>query len=119
MSERRGLILLAGIVLLAAWAATAPIYPISQPANSGRPPVTQQQTEPPDQPAKANQQPGSVPTLPLYVKAACDHGCGYAENNEGMWEKIRTDPVAAFTGVLAALTFGLIVVGWAQAGRLR
>ena len=49
----------------------------------------------------------------LYVEAECEHGCGYTEE-KGWLERLRTDPVATFTAVLAALTLGLIVTGAIQ-----
>ena len=50
---------------------------------------------------------GSSKTNPVYVIMQCEHGCGFAEDRRSFWGKIWTDPVAAFTVVLAISTIGL------------
>jgi len=110
---RTGAIALAAMLLIAA----APIPP-SNPADQRRPSVTEQQSESHNevQHNKANtaQDSGSAASHPLYVRAACEHGCGYAESDKGWWQKLWTDPIATFSAVLALLTFGLIGVGIVQ-----
>jgi len=119
-SEGRGTVLLAALVVVAALAANSPTVPLQQ-AENGRPPISQQQAKPSNQTqhgdAGTDQKAGTSSAAPLYVKAACEHGCGYSEDNKGWWQKLWTDPVASFTTVLAMLTAGLIGVGISQ-GRL-
>jgi hypothetical protein len=47
----------------------------------------------------------------LYVKAACEHGCGYTEGREGFWQRLWTDPLAIFTAILVAFNFILAFAG--------
>jgi len=58
-------------------------------------------------------QPGSK-AAPLYVNSTCASGC-YVEDRRGFFDKIWTDPVAAFTAVLAISTIGLWIVTGAMA----
>jgi hypothetical protein len=103
---------LVAVFFLAAWTAPFPAFPAPSL------PKAQYQTDPNQRAAVAEQQSsqerGASPTARLYVEAACEHGCGYAEDNKGMWEKIWTDPVAAFTAILALFTLGLVGVGVMQ-----
>jgi hypothetical protein len=85
----------------------------------GGPPVAQREAAPEQEASGAQNTPAKTPdgtsSRPLYVEAKCEHGCGYSEDNKGVWEKVRTDPVAMFTAMLALFTLGLIYVGWRQA----
>jgi hypothetical protein len=54
-------------------------------------------------------QPGSSAAKPLYVNSTCMSGC-YVEDRRAFLEKAWTDPIAAFTAVLAVSTIGLWVV---------
>lgn len=96
-SEGRGTILLSWIVLAAALAATSPVRPLQPP-----PPVPQEQRVTQEQSGQGD----NSPSHPLYVKAQCDHGCGYSEDS-GYIEKLKTDPVSGFTLVLALVTIWL------------
>ena len=89
--------MLAMLVLVAGLAANAPANPL-QPA----PPISQQQRITNSQAPKDH----GEAKAPLYVKAECDKGCGYAED-PGYIEKLKTDPVAGFTLVLALFTIWL------------
>jgi hypothetical protein len=54
--------------------------------------------------AHAAQPPGSSKSLPLYVVPECERGCGYSDDHQSFLRKIWTDPVAAFTAILAVST---------------
>lgn len=95
----------ASAVLLAALSLAAAAVPIPspRPTDQGRPPVAEEHTQP--QYVRAHTDNG--PKAPLYVKAECDKGCGYSEDDKGWWQKLWTDPVAGFTAVLAVFTVWL------------
>ena len=59
-------------------------------------------------------QPGSSAAAPLYVNGTCVSGC-YVEDHRSFLERVWTDPVAAFTAVLAVSTIGLWAVTAAMA----
>src|SRR5436190_23940574 len=97
------------LILIAALAAGGQILPIPKPANGGQPigsehRHSQPQGQPAKQQAASKPIPGSTASAPLYVKARCEHGCGYAEGYEGFWQRLETDPLALFTAVLALVT---------------
>ncbi len=52
---------------------------------------------------------GSSGTNPTYVAAQCEHGCGVSDDRQSFVGKIRSDPVAAFTVILAFFTAVLAV----------
>ncbi len=104
----------AGIaLLLTAWSAIGLAEGVSQATEHGRPPVAKQQGNPEEAPggnqSTSQQQSRVAPSRPLYARAACEHGCGYSEDDKGWWQKLRTDPVATFTAILTLATIGL---GW-------
>jgi len=78
------------LAVVAGLAANAPVVPIPS-----APPAKQERT--------TQEQRGNSPSSPLYVKANCDHGCGYAED-PGYINKLANDPIAGFTLVLAVFT---------------
>jgi hypothetical protein len=63
-------------------------------------------------------QAGSNATMPLYVNSKCVSGC-YAEDDRSFLDKVWTDPIAAFTAVLAASTIGLWIVTGSMANTSR
>jgi hypothetical protein len=89
---RIGTILLAAIFLMAA-ASSPP--PVTKPVNAGKRQQVEQ-SHPVVQPGA-----GSAANSPLYIRAACEKGCGYAENNEDWWQRLKTDPAEAFAAVMA------------------
>jgi len=46
-------------------------------------------------------------TRPLFVNGNCAKNRGSTDYNKGWWEKLWTDPVAFFTGILACFTIAL------------
>lgn len=55
------------------------------------------------------QKTGASGANPTYVAAQCEHGCGVSDDRQSFAGKIRSDPVAAFTAVLALFTAVLAV----------
>jgi hypothetical protein len=110
---------LGALIVVAALTANAPL--VTPMSSRDTPQIANQQTEQATAAQQgsegAYQKLGGAPASPLYVEAACEHGCGYAEDNKNFLQKLWTDPIATFTGVLAILTLGLIGVGISQ-GRL-
>ena len=49
---------------------------------------------------------GSSKSSPLYVRADCEHGCGYTEKESGL-ERFKSDPNAWFAAAIAAFTLAL------------
>jgi hypothetical protein len=88
------------LAVVAGLAANAPLVREPSP-----PRIVQQHT----QPENISGPIGSSPKTPLYVKANCDKGCGYSEDDKGWWRKLWTDPVATFTALLAGFTIWLAI----------
>jgi hypothetical protein len=112
---RAGLIAVLAILLIAG----API-PLPKPTNQGHPQTAadnkdhnQPRAENQPQTSKLDAQPvaGANEKTPLYVRTSCEHGCGYSEDDKGLWEKIITDPNALFALAVAMFTGGLLVMG--------
>ena len=103
--------LIAALVLLAGFAATAPVIAIPP-----GPPIANKQTaaekQHGDNALLGNQKieltVGASKNSPLYVSTQCEHGCGYAEH-ESWFDRLRGDPNAGFAGVVMVFTLGLLI----------
>jgi hypothetical protein len=93
--SRLSLVVLIFLGLAAAAPAKGPASVRSLPANSA---VETNSTVVP--------LPGPNAAAPLYVNNRCASGC-YDEDRRGFFDKIWTDPIAAFTAVLAVSTIAL------------
>jgi hypothetical protein len=107
MSERRGLVFLLVLVVLAFYAAANPSGAFPLIAEGKGPPTQQHQPKPYE-----SGYPNGDAARPFNVVARCDHGCGYAEDNKSWKEKVLTDPIATFTALLFVVSFwqGILIL---------
>ena len=99
--------------------AATPIQQSPDAVNQWQPRAAERQTIPAEQTNEhqsiAKLPTGAAPSQPLYVRAACEHGCGYSESDKGWWQKFLTDPNATFAAVIAMFTLALVIVSNRQA----
>jgi len=96
-------------ILAVSWGA------ISQHSPKQWKPIEKKQIQDESINQKANQHQLS----PKQLNKAYDADCRNCEPEKNWWEKLWTDPVATFTGLLAFITAGLIYVGVRQELHLR
>jgi hypothetical protein len=89
--------------------APGPPIPKQRPESSNKPTKQQNHSESGNTSAVIPITPGASKDAPLYVSAAYDHGCGYAEDVKHWWERFWAEPANVFAGAVALFTLGLLI----------